>query len=243
MRWFRLLAIFATLAFVFVGCDDKDSNEAKKYELQKALDDGDYAKVLRMTSNCGNDEACNMDRAAAYMGRAGFTLPSVMVAISDNSDQEFYKTLGRNTKSTSVDDLNNSKSIYKNKIISKYGTTPCEKGTADHNKASYHAKSACFNNGMVTMAQSATLMSKLSDINASGSLQYAGDSKDDADAVAALLNGDDLEDLSKLFGVGEDVDIKKEIDDIKSDICSTVTSCNVASITGQNIIDFIVAKQ
>ncbi len=67
-------------AIVLAGCGenafdsgtDKSSPEACKYAVSKALDDGSYDQVI--ASSCAHA----MDRAAAYVGKAGYDVNDVV---------------------------------------------------------------------------------------------------------------------------------------------------------------------
>lgn len=208
-----LLVIFA---LVFTACDDKDSKEAREYEVQKALDKGDYEKVLSMTSNCGSDEKCMMNRAAAYAGRAGFTVADIIVSLDKDSDDEFYKSL--KGTSTANEDLNRSKTTYES-VITRGGDRDkvCEKGTNEYKKASYYQQASCFPHGMVVMARSAVLMNGLLDkYDINGTIDInTGDP--DLKEIADLIN-DDLETILNLFGA-DSADTVQEVEKFKLEVC------------------------
>ena len=77
--------MFLPLSFSFVlllsGCGgtigDKDTDEAKQYEVQMALDDGDYNKAIALLEkDCGGYgyEACQLQLGSAYLGKAGMDI-------------------------------------------------------------------------------------------------------------------------------------------------------------------------
>lgn len=87
-----LLTAMMASAFMFVGCSTSDSDEAKDYEMKKALDKGDFDLVIRELGDCENNstgtqttaerESCYaklrndqiLDLGSAYLGAAGFDL-------------------------------------------------------------------------------------------------------------------------------------------------------------------------
>ena len=92
------------LAIILAGCGenafnsiaDESSTEACKYETSKALDEGNYDQVL--ASSCAH----TMDRAAAYVGKAGYDVNDIIENMTDSNDS--------NSKGDSLD-------IYMNSLI------------------------------------------------------------------------------------------------------------------------------
>ena len=209
-------ALLVIFALVFTACDDKDSKEAREYEVQKALDKGNYEKVLSMTNSCGSDEKCLMDRAAAYAGMAGFTVADIIVSLDKDSDDEFYKSL--KGTSTANKDLNDSKNTYE-RVITRGGNRDrvCEKDTNEYKKASYYQQASCFPHGMVVMARSAVLMNGLLDkYDINGTINI--DTSDpDLNEIADLINND-LETILNLFGA-DNADTVQEVEKFKLEVC------------------------
>lgn len=219
MRKLSFLAALAVLTLLVSGCDDENTKEAKVYDRQLALNDGDYAKVLELTESCGSDQACWMDRAAAYIGRAGFSISTVIVGLtSENGGEEFYTALGRSASATAADDLAGAKTIYET-IITGTGAiaSVCDKTNPLYEAAGYYGQASCFNHGMTVMASTAVLMDKLDQ-------GLPADAQD----VADLLN-DDLDSLINLYG-GEESATTEEVNAIKEDICGLDLVCDAAEV-------------
>jgi hypothetical protein len=99
---------------VAAGCADETSTEACLHETSLALDQGNYDGVL--ASSCAN----SMQRGAAYFGRAGFDITSVVNRFIDagetdaaQTDLNIYMTsmIGRVTEAT-LNDLDRAKTEY-----------------------------------------------------------------------------------------------------------------------------------
>ncbi len=105
-----LLSTILASAFLFVGCSDKSSDEAKAYDLKMALDKGDYDYVIRELGNCESESKTTaqktscynalssdeiLDLGSAYFGKAGFdmiSLGSDLIGIDDDlSDDDKSK--------------------------------------------------------------------------------------------------------------------------------------------------------
>ena len=70
LKMYVLLA--ASFSLLFLGCSDKNSNEACKHDLTMNLDSGNYDAVL--ASGCADA----MQRGAAYFGKAGYDMKDVL---------------------------------------------------------------------------------------------------------------------------------------------------------------------
>ena len=220
-RWTVALAAAALL--MFAGCDSKDSDEAKEYERTQALDNGEWDKVLSMTTNCGADEKCLMDRGAAYIGLAGFTLPNVISVITADDNDKWVTTLsaGKNLGESNAS-LTQAQAIYSGVI-----------GDIDHcNKsknyagATYYQKAACIPQGMAIMAQAAVLIGSFrTDINGTDTLAAA-------DTVAGLLQNN-IKIIADL--AGESVEA---VDEIKDKICVAAGQAPKCTLTGTDLLKY-----
>ncbi|MGE4295770.1 MAG: hypothetical protein AB7E49_08730 [Campylobacterales bacterium] len=223
------IAVFGVVLILSIaGCDDRDSEQAVEYERQLALNEKNYDKVLSMTAGCvgGTDYACLMDRAAAYAGKAGFTLSSVITGLTDDGGtDEFYEKLAGSisSSSTASDDLNRSKATYEN-IIEVVGTKDlvCQKHSSEYNASGYYQKAACFPHGMTVMARTAVLMDKMQNVG--------DDNATDAAAVADLLNND-IVTLVNLFGDGS-AETVSAVNEIKDEICIAAAQPAGCVLTG-----------
>ncbi len=163
-----------TLAFLFasvvlascggynsIGLSDDGTGEACRYDIQKALDQGNYDFVIqRLTEDitCSGGmtaEEGNMNLAAAYVGKAGFTIP---VLINDilksqidsninnlkNYDfNQFLEVLSTKAKVSNITHLERASRNYRN-IVSNCGVP----------NLTDIQKDACFYRGLVEAAKS-----------------------------------------------------------------------------------------
>lgn len=233
MKRMGLMAVLAALALVFSGCDDDSSAEAKEYDRQMALNDGNYAEVLSMTENCGADYACQMDRAAAYAGRAGFSLSTVIAGLTDEDESDsFYAKLAASASDTARDDLNLSKTVYEGIIEADGGLKEnvCNKAHPDYAAASYYQQAACFPHGMTVMAKTAILMESIKD----------APDPDDSQEVAELLNGD-INTLVNLFGDGS-ADTVDAVNEVKDEVCAAGGKPAGCTITDTDVDAYVAAN-
>lgn len=96
-----MLRLFVLVfALFFVSC--KDSQNAKEYDIQKALDKGNYDLVINALGDCSNKDTAaqktqcytslsnkqKMDLGAAYYGKSGFTLIDLATDLADKQDSQ-----------------------------------------------------------------------------------------------------------------------------------------------------------
>jgi hypothetical protein len=152
------LLLAAGISLFFFGCSDKNSQEACEYAVTMNLDKGAYDAVL--ASSCTD----SMQRGAAYLGKAGFSMTNVINAFSQagagaspQSDLRIYMTylIGRVDENTFTA-LDNSRM--------EYGSIP---PTADV------YKDALFNLGIADVVKSLSLLKVV--LNSSGSGMIAAD--------------------------------------------------------------------
>jgi hypothetical protein len=73
MNKLKMYVLFAaSFSLLFLGCSDKNSNEACKHDTTMNLDSGNYDAVL--ASGCADA----MQRGAAYFGKAGYDMKDVL---------------------------------------------------------------------------------------------------------------------------------------------------------------------
>ena len=95
------------------GLSDKGSPQAKKYEIQKLLDEGKYSEVISKLANdptyggAFSPEEGRIALAAAYIGRAGIDINSIINSIieSGNSQDAFASFLQSMSKAIGVKGL------------------------------------------------------------------------------------------------------------------------------------------
>ncbi len=114
------------------GLSDENTPEACKFEVSQALDKGNYDIVinkLKSDPTCSGaytQEEGKIQLAAAYIGKAGFDIPSLISDIIDstsknvNTYQALAQSIAKRISSKSLDALNNAKNLYEN-VINSYG--------------------------------------------------------------------------------------------------------------------------
>ncbi len=168
------MAVCLMLALA-TGCSDKNSPDACQYEVTMNLDAGNYDAVLQ--SSC----ATTMQRAAAYFGKAGFTVTSMINTLvtaqttSANTALRQYMTsmTGKVTDQT-LSSLDSSHTLF--------NSIP---------PTSELYQSAQFDLSIVDAIKAMSLIKTVIDLNGLGTLSSCdinGNSKpDDADAMVCSL--------------------------------------------------------
>jgi hypothetical protein len=93
-----LLLLFTACAALIYGCGDSNTEEACRYEVSRNLDQGNYDDVIN--SAC----ASCMDKGAAYFGRAGYDVYTILENFMDANDTEGSAT-------------DNELSVYMNSLL------------------------------------------------------------------------------------------------------------------------------
>ncbi|MDR2152153.1 MAG: hypothetical protein LBO72_04975 [Helicobacteraceae bacterium] len=252
-----ITAVLATALF-FCGCDAQSSSEADRYDRQKSLDEGDYDRVLELTNACGGDQACLLDRAAAYMGLAGFDAPTIIKAVADSdddsSDQGYFAKLKPYIKEDANNTLNHAKNTYESVIkVRSYSTASCADNV--NSVLNKHEKDACANYGLSVLARSAVLANKITElydqINASGCFTVSacfGNGTNDEAIVNGLLP-DIIElvfnETDALIGMiaDESADTKEEVQKIKDEICKNAgkpAGCSSSEVSADAALKYIL---
>ncbi|MDR0665532.1 MAG: hypothetical protein LBF86_08465 [Helicobacteraceae bacterium] len=255
----KLIGLIASclIAFFVVGCDSQSGEEADMYDRQKSLDDGDYARVLELTSNCGGDQPCLMDRAAAYMGLAGFDAPSIVKAITNEEDDKgYFAILSPSIRGGDANaSLGKATTTYTSVLATRgYNVNNCDSSVGVLNK---YEKDSCVNYGLAAIGRSAVLADKVLKLYESLSSSCdtidacfgAAGNKDVvngllADAVDLIFNDSDA--IVDMISKG-DSDAKEKIGEIKQDICNqqSINPCNAAGVTSNldAIFKYILEKR
>lgn len=187
----RLLNVLLTtwILAVFVGCSDKNSNEACLHAVTMNLDSGNYNAVI--TSPCAND----MDRGAAYIGLAGFDVTTIINALSKTgavsgttgtqSDLAVYLT-------TLVTNVTSSSLTYMDDAVSAYSDVTTTSPTGNYTVTNY--QDAQFYISLVDALKSLSLMQLIMPdlLTPNGTLNTACDYNnngvpDNADAASCAL--------------------------------------------------------
>lgn len=211
-----ILAAVAALALLIAGCDDTGTKEAKAYECQMALNDGKYEKVL-------NASACSdMDKAAAYAGRAGYTstrILSAMITGMEDPTKSFVSLIVTTEPTVAKEnDLNTSKSIYGNLIGSndsvRLNAEDCNKSHAVYSGLNRNQKDACFIRPIISSAQ---LAMGLELVKRDGNSTNVN-----PDSLADMINSGELDLIASAMG-GSDSDAAAAVEDVKKEICEVQT--------------------
>ena len=144
----NLIALAIAISILFTGCD-KDSQEADAYDIEKALDEGNYEKVLSSLGDCSQfsgqeQKDCFLNVGAAYFGKAQFDLISMAQEISqiddtltsDKKSKEFNKIVFNK-----LDDENLKKGLDKYKIVVDGNDSVCN--NKNYDSLGLKEKSAC----------------------------------------------------------------------------------------------------
>ncbi|MDR2033201.1 MAG: hypothetical protein LBP89_00990 [Helicobacteraceae bacterium] len=248
-------AIALAAAFCFFGCESDSSDEARAYDRQKSLDDGDYANVLELTKNCGGDQACLMDRGAAYMGLAGFDAPTIIEAVTDEKDDKrYFELLSDKIKPDANERLKDANVTY-GEVIKARGKSVASCADSGVSLNSYE-NSACFNRGLTSIGSSAVIADEVAKLydDLSGSCGntidtcFSGAANGEIRELlkdAAGLIWDESNVLIDMINVG-DSDVKGKVEEIKGDICSNLgNNCSKQDILANldNIFQYIIKSR
>jgi hypothetical protein len=247
MKMFNAAVAIFIIVCGFIGCDDEGSGEAKRYERQQALDRGDYARVLELTNACGGDQDCLLDRGGAYMGLAGLDAPTIVEAVTDDN-KAYFARLSSFIKTNADVMLDSAKSTYE-EVIKKRGyvVANCGDAVLALNRSE---KDACANYGLAAIGKSAALandIAKRYDQMGGGcntvSVCFPSTS---ADVNVLLSQAVDLvfQDSDALVSLisKNGADTKKKVDEIKSEICASLSPCDAANVKSNldNMFQYII---
>jgi len=151
-----------TAALVFSACGGSSDGESQ-LETQQMLDEKDYAGVISKLESSASTTSDYLALAAAYMGKAGFSLSSIIgiVATSaDSGDNNTFAAFIENSKeksnSQSLNDMNTAVSYYNRVVLN----TKC----SDKNASLSGAQSdVCLYTGLSQISQTAVAMSYIAD--------------------------------------------------------------------------------
>lgn len=171
-RGILMLLLFAVPVLFLAGCGnntfnflaDKDSAEALRYEITKALDDGDYDFVINKLENdpayqqAFADEDRYINLAAAHMGDAGFDITTVindMIGTGQtDAFQGFVSALSARASGQGLNKLDRSVNNYE-KILSGLDCVQ------DKNILTDLQKDACFYSGIVNTVKATSSLTLL----------------------------------------------------------------------------------
>ena len=182
------------------GLSDKNTPEACKFEVSQALDKGNYDVVinkLKSDPTCGGaytQEEGKIQLAAAYIGKAGFDIPSLINDVIDSSSknqgtyQAFAQSIAKRVNSLSLNALEQAKKEYED-LVNNYG------GCNSPNLPPI-IKDACFYKNLVGTATAASALT----------LALGGGKGDIVSAVNSWVNPSACDDLNN-NNVGDTADV------------------------------------
>ncbi|WP_457641167.1 hypothetical protein [Persephonella sp.] len=153
--------LFSCGGYDSIGLSDDESGEACRYDVVTALDQGNYDYVIQklssdITCNGGmTAEEGNINLAAAYVGKAGFTIPDIVndilksqVDINLNTSKnyqfdQFLEVLSTKAKASNITLLEKASQAYRSVV------DDCTALNLDDIE-----KDACFYRGLVESARS-----------------------------------------------------------------------------------------
>ncbi len=149
-----VVSIFCSAIFLY-GCKDDNSLNAYRYEVLKALDSGNYDKVIQLLQKDNykkafSNEELNINLAAAYIGKAGYDVSSILNDILDTDvDADGFKVF-----SQAISKKASGKSLmYLSKAIEKYSEILQNVSCEDKQSLTELQKDACFLKGLVETAK------------------------------------------------------------------------------------------
>jgi len=161
-RFITATIIAATL--MFSACGSGGDGESA-LETQQLLDNGNFSAVIAKLENSASTQSDYLALASAYMGKAGFSLSSIVgsVLASSNSNESssfssYVTTSNTNSNNQSLDDLNTAVSYYQKVVKNKCLDINVTKNSAE--------KDICLYIGLSKVSQTAVAISYIvGDIN------------------------------------------------------------------------------
>ena len=143
--------VAATL--IFSGCGDGSDGE-NRLETQQMLDNADYAGVIAKLESSASSNEDYLALATAYMGKAGYSLLSIISAITAD-DEDLISALGKKSSYKSNLDLDKAEVFYK-KVV---GDNTCVSNSNTTLSASQ--KDVCLYLGLTAVTQVASTVNLL----------------------------------------------------------------------------------
>lgn len=110
--------VLLSFLILFSGCNNTEGES--KLSTQQMLDQGNYDGVILKLEGNADDENDYMALGAAYMGKAGSTLPLLFTAMSEDDDVKidndfanFVRNITQSTSPSGIEDLNKAIEYYK----------------------------------------------------------------------------------------------------------------------------------
>jgi hypothetical protein len=201
MRWIKLVSLFIVATFLVwscnlseeVGLSSSDSREACEYKVNYALDKGNYDEVIEMLDEGGecygalDKKSRDLNLAAAYLGRAGFTIPSLVDDILSSGEEESGSTRKNDAYSrflSAISDRANGDALKALKKALKYYKDALGKEVNCSNASAITdpiLKDICFLKGITQVATAGTSFALLFESVSGGEEEEGGSIKDMVD--------------------------------------------------------------
>jgi len=114
------------LSILVVGCGSSNSEGESRLETQQMLDNQDYEGVIAKLEDSANSTSDYLSLAAAYMGKAGFSLSSIIGIVASSADSNddstfatFIESSKEKSNSQSLNDLKTAVKYYQNVLGNK----------------------------------------------------------------------------------------------------------------------------
>ena len=161
------LGIASALMLTLFGCGSGDDAASCRFDMQQALDKGNYSVVIAELSNpgsscyaaySGND--WQLDLGAAYMGQAGLAISDIIALVGaedeggNSSFDQFIDGVSSKQTTSALDDLANANNAF----TSALNGTSCLSLNLSNSE-----KDICLYQGLVSTLKATTSMSFLTD--------------------------------------------------------------------------------
>ncbi len=153
----KILGVFSVLfLLITASCTVEDSKEAYRYEILKALDSGDYDKVIELLENqekyqkAFSKDELNLNLAAAYIGKAGYDVNTIINDIIEtDSEGDAFKIFAQ-----AISNKASGNAIkYLNKALEKYLSILNGVSCDTPDNLTDYQKDACFLKGLIETAK------------------------------------------------------------------------------------------
>jgi len=157
-----VMASLLGLSILVAGCGSSDSEGESRLETQQMLDNGNYIGVIAKLEDGADSTSDYLSLAAAYMGKAGFSLASIIGIVASSADSN-----NSNAFATFIENSNeqsNSQSLNDLKTAVKYYQDVLGDKCADENQTLSSSESdICLYVGLSKITQTTVAVSYITD--------------------------------------------------------------------------------
>ena len=148
------------LSLILTGCGSSEGES--QLETQQMLDSGDYAAVIAKLESTASSTSDYLSLAAAYMGKAGFSLSSIVGLVATSAESDDDSTFASFIESTQT--ASNLQSLKDLDIAVTYYQKVLENKCLDENATLSGAESdLCLYVGLSQVSQTAVAISYITD--------------------------------------------------------------------------------